>query len=60
MTAEVRDFPLNHRTIAAVIRGEMPDPEQRANVALAIIADLPIELRRGALLYIRNTYPNGE
>jgi len=48
--ASVRDF----------CSGAYTDPQQRANVALAIIADLPVELRRDALLYIRNTYPNGE
>jgi hypothetical protein len=60
MTAEIIELRLNHRTLAMLIANEMPDAMQRANVALAIIADLPIELRRGALLYIRNTYPNGE
>ena len=53
-TADIRDFPLNHRTIAAVIEGEMPDVQQRANVAIAIIEALPVELREAVLVRLIN------
>ena len=55
-SANVLPFPANHHAIRTVIAQEIPDPEQRANVAVAILNGLPAELRRAAIAQL-NTEP---